>query len=168
MPLLTLILSFLKKIPAKDLLYSGALVAAFTWFLWYSHHERAVGAANQLAAVTKASDDATKKATTRVDELTAAHAKDLSEIEDRYETLIQKSDAAHDDDLARLRKYEAGSGKTPTHVESSAVPDTSADLWKGRFARLGDVSAELAVALRKDDAALESCYAERDFLTGKP
>lgn len=168
MPLLLLqLLASLKKIPSKDLLYCAIIIAAGSGFWWYTVHERHVGAAKNMAAVQAASKKADTVAQKKIAQLTAQHTEDVSNIEDHYETLIKSADAQHDSDLERLHNAARGS-TTDSHVESSSGSQSAADLWRQRFVSVGDVSEQLATALRKDDAALKACYAERDSLTGKP
>lgn len=164
---MTALLALLKLVPLKDWLYVFAISALLVSFAWYTHHERQIGASKLQAAVTQESAKAEANNTKRLKDLTDQHSNDVAVIEENYETILKDSDAQHISDLDRLRKYASDSGKTHEVLGSSSCNSSEADSWRERFEGLGQISAELADAIRRDDAALKSCYAERDSLTGK-
>lgn len=159
-------LAILKLLPAKDYVYGAIIAALLGWFGWYTYHERHVGAQETVAAVQKASKKAEATAEKQVQKLTNEHAADVAAIEDKYEGMLSDADDAHNADLQRLHdaeRYRQANSAVARTLSAPAQAPSGTDSTK----RLESISAELADALRKDDAALEACYADRDSLTGK-
>lgn len=160
------ILALLKLVPLKDWLYVAAIVAIIGLFSWYTVHERHIGAAHELAAVTKASDKAKADAEKLVKDLTDQHATDVAKIEDTYEHALATADSQHASDLQRLRNADAAR-RAGTMLQGASSNSPQTDGGAAGLSPLESVSAELADALRRDDSALTACYADRDSLTGK-
>lgn len=163
-------LALLRLIPSKDWLYIAAIVALLSSFTAYTIHERHVGAAHQLAAVARASAKAEAAAKQQIQDLTDQHSRDVTAITGAYNHAIQTASVERDSDLKRLRDFDAYRKAHPAldgaggSVTSDGAGGQSAD---GLGAVPAGLAAELADALRQDDAALRACYADRDSLTGK-
>jgi hypothetical protein len=159
-------LALLKLIPLKDWLYIAAIVAIISLFVGYTMHERHVGAVHELAAVTKAGAKAEAAVEAKIKTLTDQHAATVADIEDKYEGLLKDADNQHGSDLQRLRDADTYR-KTHSLLPSAGSSAAQADSGGAGLTGLESVSAKLADAVRRDDAALNACYADRDDLTGK-
>lgn len=159
-------LALLKLIPLKDWVYVAAIVAIVSVFTWYTVHERHVGATHELAAVTKAGHKAEDAAEQRIKTLTDQHAIDVAKVEENYENLLKTADDQRVSDLQRLRNADAYR-KTHSVLGSTSGAGTQTTSGTTCLNPLESISAELADALRRDDAALAACYVERDSVTGK-
>lgn len=161
----------LKLIPLRDWLYAGLAVAVLILWIHHNHVEQAKGAAAVASAVQTATNKANTAAQAKIDKLTADHADDVAQIEDRYENTIRDNDTTHAADLQRLRDRAARDSSTNQVLDSSISGEATSQAGAGGTESLGSVPAEraldLADALRADDAALDKCYADRDSLTGK-
>ena len=154
-----------KLIPVRDYFYAAAVVAAVVWYNIHVHNLE-VGYAKQktdaiVAAVSQAQSAAKKIADQKEKQYAIARA----QVEEQHAKDIQAADATHAADLERVRQLTAKirSGSVPS---GPSGPGTGADAGAISAAALGS-AAELADALRHDDASLQQCWGERDALTGK-
>ena len=113
-----------------------------------------------------ASDKAEQDAETRIEALNNQHIDELAKAKDIYDKAILAAASQRDADLQRLRDADAYRQAHPV-LDSAGSPGASAPAGTDGLGPLERVSAELADALRHDDAALTACYADRDALTGK-
>lgn len=160
-------LALLKLIPLKDFVYLGVILAILGAALYERNHLINEGEAKEVVAVTKAGQKAEAAAETTIKTLTDQHATAVATIEDNYEGMLKDADAQHTADTDRLRNFDAYRKTHPVLASAPGSATSTADAGADRFERLESVSAELADALRRDDDALTTCYAERDSLTGK-
>ena len=164
--------ALLALIPGKDWLYGGIIVALLVGFGWYTHRERSIGAANELAAVQTASAKEQENAREAIIALNAHYAATVAAIQETQNVQL-KAAAADSATLAgRLRNYEAnrscprpvlaGSPAAPTGSASSPGSDSSVESGSVE----SDLEALIAAA-EHDNAAITAERAERDSLTGK-
>lgn len=168
---------FLKAVPFRDCVYAAAAIAAVVWYNVHVHNLEVGYSQKRVAAVNSAYADASaqalKAAKAAADAKDKQYAQIVAQVKASYEDQIARGNAAHDADIARLRQRAADSrSQHPDAVLGSAAGSSSTvDGGDSGASRLGSVPAslglELADALRKDDAALAACYADRDGLTGK-
>lgn len=165
-----------KLVPFRDYAYAAAAIAAVAYYNIHVHELNVHYAAAQVAAVEKAENEASAKAFAAAKALADAKDKQysiqLSQVEDTYETQLKAADDQHASDIVRLRQLAAqGSGNANPVLSGSSGSGASGSGGDEGAGGLGAVPAglslELADALRKDDAALSACYADRDSLTGK-
>lgn len=157
-----------KILPFRDWIYVGIAAAAVVWFLHHDAVERARGAAQVTAAVQVANQKAEKAAAVEIASLNAQHAADVAKVSTVYENALVVASSQHATDLQRLRDYAAyRSSHSNTVLEGTSGSAPQTDAGAEGPGRLGTTAAELADALRQDDAALMACYRERDSLTGK-
>jgi hypothetical protein len=161
-----MIAALLKLVPFRDYAYAALAAAAVGWFLWHDHTERSIGAAHEAAAVQAASAKAQADATSRLAALNAQYSASLTKVKETYATQMASASTQHAADLQRLRDADRYR-KTHTVLDGTAFGAASADAGADSFGALATVSAELADALRQDDAALTQCFTDRDALTGK-
>lgn len=157
-----------KLLPFRDLLYGGIAIAAVIFWVHHNHVEQAAGAARLQRAVAAATVKANAEAAARIKLQTQQTAAVQRQVESTYENALAVAGSQHAADLRRLREYEVRRNGHPNGVlESPAGAPAQADAGPQGFDRLGAVSAQLAAALREDDASLLQCWTERDSLTGK-
>lgn len=157
-----------KILPWRDWLYVGIIAAGVIFWIHHDHVEEAKGAAQITAAVRVANQKAEKVAAAQVASLNTQHAADVAKVSTVYENALVVASSRHAADLQRLRDYANYRSSRPNAVlESAPGASTQAGARSQGSGRLGTTAAELADALRQDDAALTACYAERDSLTGK-
>ena len=171
---MTAILALLKLVPLKDWLYCGAIAALLIGFGVFVHHERSVGAANELHSVQTASARVQAAADKKIADLTAQHAATVAAIQETQSVQL-KAAAADSATLAgRLRDYEAGhSCPGPVLAGASAAPASSAAGAGGNSQTQGGPGAvesdleALIAAAEHDTAVVNAERSERDSLTGK-
>jgi hypothetical protein len=164
-------LALSKLIPFRDYVYAAVAIAAVIWYNVHVHRLEVAYAAQQVAAIEAAVDTASRAAQDAArkiaDEKEKAYAVQASQVEDTYEKQLQSADAQHARDLDRVRQLTA-----QVHSNGDALLPGAAGSASGtnggpsRADALG-IGAELADALRRDDAQLQQCWADRDALTGK-
>lgn len=157
-----------KLLPFRDILYGGIAIAAVIFWVHHNHVEQAKGAARIQRAVAAATVKANAQAAARIKLQTQQTAAVQRQVESTYENALAVAGSQHAADLRRLREYEVRRNSHP-HGVLESTPSASAQTHGGSqsFERMGAVSAQLAAALREDDAALLQCWTERDSLTGK-
>ena len=152
--------------PVRNYLYAGVAVLAVVGWFYHDHEVATRAVEHERTAVQAESIRVDQAAQRKIDDLIVQHSADVAKIEDTYAAALQTAHDQHAADLQRLRDaalYRAthavldGTGSARTEDPSGASGAPS----------LESVSAELADALRQDDAALGACYADRDALTGK-
>lgn len=155
-----------KLIPFRDWIYAAIAVAGVVFWFHHDHVEQARGAARVNTAVMAATQRAAAVAHAKIVQLNTQHATEVAKVENTYENALVAASSQHAADLRRLHDYEI---YREAHgvLGGSSSPSAKAPQGAGSVERLEQVSAELADALRQDDAALNECYADRDSLTGK-
>lgn len=165
-----------KLVPLKDWLMAAAAVALVVFYNVHVHDLEVAYAAKQVDAVNAAykrgSDEALRAAKKIADDKEAAYTAREAQTEENYENLIKSNDAAHLADISRLRQRAADSEQRANSLLGSAggagpAPGSGDQGLGGLGFVSGALALELADALRQDDAALSTCYDERDSLTGK-
>ena len=156
-----------KLLPFRDWIYAALAVAAVAGWFYHDHVIATQAVAHERAAVAAASAKAEHDAESRVAALAAQHTAELIKLKVDYDAQISHALAAHVDDVQRLRDYDTYRRAHPVLVGAVGTLGQALADGSDSFAALGAVSAELADALRHDDAALTACYADRDALTGK-
>ncbi len=166
--------ALLKLVPLKDWVYLSLILVLMGGFVSYTIHERHLGAAHEIAALKKSSDELQAKAAAHV----AAVAKSYSTAStSNLETLnaqLKIASAQHDSDAQRLREYDAyrrahstvASAQAGSGVGGQGAGSSSED--DGRFSSLEQVALGLATAGREVNSVLSACMSDRNALTGKP
>jgi len=150
-----------------DAIYLLIIVAVLggSWLYIHSCHV----AHEQLANIHAQSKQELKTAKDQIKDLTEGHAAAVAEIADDYEK--QMADAKRADAFGLQRVQNAADAYRRAHpllgCAGSPSNQPGTDKWAEGFDRLGRGGAELAAALRADDAKLIECRRERDKLTGK-
>jgi hypothetical protein len=126
----------------------------------YFYHK---GKATELADVKLQSAAVLQKATDQIAALNTSYSTAVKAITETKDAQISQADAAHAADFARISVLNANRKTNPVLGGAPGAPAQPAGGPVG-FDALG---AELADALRRDDASLIACYADRDALTGK-
>lgn len=159
--------ALLALIPGKDWLYGGIIVALLIGFGWYTHRERSIGAANELAAVQTASAKEQENAREAIIALNAHYAATVAAIQETQNAQL-KAAAADSATLAgRLRNYEANrSCPRPVLAGSPAAPAGSASS-PGSDSSVESAVERVIAAAEHDNAVIDAERAERDSLTGK-
>jgi hypothetical protein len=161
----------LKFIPAKDLVYLALITVLLVGgYAAWKHHdtvERDIGQQQVVAAVKIASKKAEDAAAAEIAKTSAEHANDLAKVESNYENLIKSDDAASAADITRLRKLASDNQHANPVLGGAGSGAAPAATGESSLIGLGNVSAELAAALRGARDDLTKCYADRDALTGK-
>lgn len=160
-----------KLIPFRDYFYAAVAVAAVIFYNVHVH-ELEVGYAKQRVAAVEAADKAATDRTLRaakdaIDAKEKQYTLQLSQVEDTYETQLKSADDQHNADLARVRQLTAASNRGAGSVLSGSGSSGAEAACGALCAAALGAGAELAAALRQDDAALTACYDERDKVTGK-
>ena len=161
-------------LPVKDWCYIGAIVALLIGFGVFVHHERSVGAANELHSVQTASAKVQAAADKKIADLTAQHAATVVAIQVKQNAQLKAASTDSADLSRRLRDYEAGhSCPGPVLAGASAAPASSAagaggnsQAQSGPGAVESDLEALIAAA-EHDTAVVNAERSERDSLTGK-
>jgi hypothetical protein len=161
----------LKMIPFRDYVYAALGIAAVLWYNVHTHNLEVAYGKKQVHAVELAVADASQKAQDAAkklaDEKERQYALQATQVEDTYEKQIKSADAQHTRDLERVRQLTAQvHSNTSPMLPSTGGTAPGPDVGPGRADALG-AGAELADALRRDDAQLTQCWADRDSLTGK-
>lgn len=149
---------FLSLLFSKDGLYSAIIVGLLIGFGWFVHHERAIGAAHEAAAVNAATEALTKQNTVHNAEVLAAETKAVANLEDAFNAKLKDSDATAADvnrrlQLALTRRQSSGpavpqAGSTAGQSDVAAgVPNSLADAIEGIVSAAGH-DADKVVALQ--------------------
>lgn len=155
-----------KLLPIRDWIYAGLAVLAVLFWFWHDHQVAAAAVAHENAALQAQSEADITAAENWIDTLNKQHAADVAKVQGDYEKLIAANSASYAADLQRLRTLTAHS-KTSTVLGSASAATSSPNGGACDISRVGSMAAKLADALRRDDAALVACRAERNLLTGK-
>jgi len=158
---------------SKLYLYLGGLIAIALAFGTYTYHERAIGAAKEIAALKVSSDALQKAADAKVQQLATDYAATVAAHTETFDAQTQVDATQHASDLKRLSDFDAyrrsheavggpGSGPAAAGQGTASTFDVDAVI-----AGLEHVSIELADSTRATAAALKLCMADRDSLTGK-
>lgn len=167
-------MALLSLIPFKDWVYGGIIVALLIGFGVFVHHERTVGAAHEVAALQKSSQELIAKETAHVALVAKTYAAAAAATQGDLDAKIQAADAQHTSDAQRLREYSA---YRSTHPDVASPAGASRNNGAGTsgagqgedfVASLGQSGVALADALRDTSAALSACMKDRNDLTGKP
>jgi hypothetical protein len=161
----------LKLVPFRDYAYAGAVVAAVLWYNVHVHELERAYAVKQVAAVEAAVTEESTKVTDAAKKILDAKQKEYAaksaQTETQYATALKSADDRHASDLERVRELTAQIHRGPDAVlPGPAGPASGSDVGPTRAEALG-IGAELADALRRDDAQLQACWDDRDALTGK-
>jgi len=160
-------------IPGKDQFYGAVIVALLVGFGWYTHHERALGAAHEVAALKISSDKLEKAAAKQVTQTAADYAATLSTVKENLDAQLQTASTQHESDALRLRDYDTYRRQHPALGSAGAGPgaqpagSTGPGADESRLASLEQMALELADGGRAVSAALTACVKDRDSLTGK-
>lgn len=164
--------AILKLVPLKDWIYLAIIVVAGLAFWGYSVHERKVGAAHEVEAVTKASDRTKADAQKVLDAKTDDYKLKLKASQEKRDEDVNAA-AAHAADLGdRLRHYEA-LNRANAGVPGAATPGTPAAACSGSDSEVViprpvfEALIGVEAAAEHDHAIIISERAERDALTGK-
>lgn len=164
--------ALLKLIPLKDWIYLAILILLGCGFWYYTVHERKIGAAHEIAAVTKASDATKRQAQATIDTNAAQYAANLKASQEKRDADVNAA-AAHAADLGeRLRYYETHNGGNPV-LQGPTAPGTPAAACSGSDSEVvvpraiyeGLINVEAAT--EHDQPIIVSERSERDSLTGK-
>lgn len=164
---------FLALIPTKDWIYLSLIIAVLIGFGSYTIHERHVGAAKEVAALTKSSDELNRKADAKIVKLNTEHATQVATIIGVIDNERKANVSAAASDAQRLREYDAYRRSHPAVGSPASGPGDqsgrggSADSTDDILQRLELVGLQLAAANRLAKTALTSCMIERESLTGK-
>lgn len=164
---------FLALIPTKDWIYLSLIIAVLIGFGSYTIHERHVGAAKEVAALTKSSDELNRKADAKIVKLNTEHATQVATIIGVIDNERKANVSAAASDAQRLREYDAYRRAHPPVGRPASGPQDqndgsgSADKNADRSFELEQDALNLADAGRSVLTALGSCMIERDSLTGK-
>lgn len=153
-------------ISIKDYIYGAAVVALLVCFGWYTVHERNIGKAHELAAVSAENARVTAAANAKIATQVADYSAKLKESDAAYSKALADEQSAHSADLQRLRQLAANHQGHPV-LPSPGAPAAPSGSGGSSLIGLGYVSAELAAALHDARDDLFQCYAERGALTGK-
>ena len=163
----------LALLPIRDWLYVGAIVSLLIAFGIYTHHERSVGAAREVAAYTAASQKAEAAAEKRITTLNTQHAAEVAAVEEKLSEANKANDALAARDAQRLREFAA---YRQSHARVAGAPAVAAAPAAGAngpqqgsdsLTSLGNVAQQLADAARYLDSALTACQNDRQSLVGK-
>jgi DNA polymerase III delta prime subunit len=108
------LLSFLKGFSLKDGIYAAIIIALISGFIWYSHHERVIGAHKEVALVARIEKQQQK----RVDAINAKNKKIEDAANEKIKVLSNSLIIADANLTSRLHHY------TRSH-RSIIVPEAS-------------------------------------------
>lgn len=166
-------MALLSLIPFKDWVYGGIIAALIAGGIYYTHHERVVGAAHEVAALKASSDKLNAQADAKVAQLTAQHSQEVTSIQETLNAQLKTASTLHASDVQRLREYDSYRHSNPSVGSAAAGSDADQSGTKGAegsadiFDQLESVALDLATADREGSAALNACIADRNALTGK-
>lgn len=170
-------MNFLTGFSLKDAIYGGIIIALISGGLWFIHHERSIGAAEEVAAVQRASAKVQAAAEKKIIAQTKQYKKAQTQDETTYETNLSLARTQRDSDRARLERLlhrQADRCSTyPVLRGSPSEPAPQSQVRQGAegseslSGALGSDAVGLAKAVRDLSASLEVCEAERSALTGK-
>lgn len=159
--------ALLALIPGKDWLYGGIIVALLIGFGWYTHRERSIGAANELAAVQTASAKEQENAREAIIALNAHYAATVAAIKVVQNAQLQI--AATDSAVLtqRLRNYEANRSCPRPVLAGSPAASAGSASSPGSDSSVESAVERVIAAAEHDNAVIDAERAERDSLTGK-
>ncbi len=170
-------MNFLTGFSLKDAIYGGLIIALLAGFGWYTYHERAIGAAHQLAAVKRASLKAEKAANEKIAKQTAQYTVQKNKVVISYEQKLNLARAQHSSDRTKLERLLNSNARSCSSNEllrgPSGAPTAGSPVQEGTQGSsalpraLGSDALGLAKAVRVLNASLNACEAERNSLTGK-
>jgi len=149
-----------KMIPFRDYAYAAAAIAAVVWYNVHVHNLEVGYAKQKTDAIYAAVDAVQKAAKAKADEKEKQYQSAMQMVQESYNAQIADANTQHDADLERVRKLTAQI-RSGSVSSGSTGTQAGADAGAISVAALG-VGAELADALRHDDASLQLCWDERD------
>jgi len=130
---------------------------------FYFYHK---GKTTELSALKASSAKVLQAANDRIAALNTSYSTAVKAITETKDAQLAQADAAHAADLDRIRVLDAYRKAHPVLGGAPGAPASGA-YRPSSIESLEQLAADLASALRTDDAALFACYADRDALTGK-
>lgn len=165
--------ALLALIPGKDLLYGGLIVALLIGFGVFVHHERALGAAHEVATLQASSAKLNAAADAKVAALTAAHNQENEENATVREAQL-RAGVALSAQLGSVRNSFDAYRRSHPDVAGPAGGPAAAGGGECGATSCGDLASQLLQAgsdLARSNAdlsaVLQSAQRDRDSLTGK-
>lgn len=158
---------------SKLYLYLGGLIAIALAFGTYTYHERAIGAAKEIAALKVSSDALQKAADAKVQQLATDYAATVAAHTETFDAQTKVVSAQLSDAAKRVSDYDAYRRSHQTvggPASAAAIAGSGKSGPSGvddQFASLEQVALELASSTAHSVIALNMCMADRDSLTGK-
>lgn len=165
--------ALLSLIPGKDLAYGAAIITLLIGAGVFVHHERALGAAHELAALKASSDKLNKAADAKVAALTADHNQENEENANIREAQL-RAGVALSAQLSSVRNQFDAYRRSHEAVGGAAGGPAAAGSGECGAQSCGDLASQLLQAgsdLARSNAdltaVLQSAQRDRDSLTGK-
>ena len=108
--------ALLALIPTKDWVYLSLIMVIIGFTGYYTIHERHVGAAHEIAALKKSSDELQAKAAAHVALVAKAYATASTSNMETLNAQLKVASDRHDSDAQRLREYDAVARKARSFV----------------------------------------------------
>lgn len=158
---------------SKLYIYAAALLGLALAFGTYTYHERAIGAAKEIATLKASSDALVKANAAALTKLSTDYAATIVAHQETFDAQTQADATQHTSDLKRLSDFDAYRRLYAAMASARSGPAAAGQGTPSSFdvetvlASLEPVALALADSTRDTAAALTLCMADRDSLTGK-